>query len=189
MICLRDVLASIGARRAVCSHLHLLALSSTVTTGPITFVWWKGGMVLPLVFIDSIGCLHQQVGTVVVLSPMYLGHTSNEHLQCKSGLLRLFLTSAFGNKLGSCFSLHPLAADGTQRPLDPFTLQTSCFKLVFGVQHAPFGTGRPAFWGCGVAYAIDARESIRERENFISSEVIEVGGLREKGSQSMRIVL
>jgi hypothetical protein len=182
MIYIRDALASIGARRAACPHLHLFALSFTVATIPITIVRWKGRMLPPLVFIDSMGCLHQQVGTVVVLSPMFLGHTSSEHLQCRSGLLRLFLMSVFGNKLESSFNLHPLAADGTQRPLDPFTLHTSCFKLVFGVQHAPFGTGRPAFWSCGVAHAIDARESTRARDNFISSKVIEFGSLREKGS-------
>jgi hypothetical protein len=58
--------------------------------------------------------------------------------------------------------------------VDPLTLQTSCFKLVLGVQHLPLGTGRPAFWGDGAAKARDARERATARVNFMIAVVVEV---------------
>jgi hypothetical protein len=60
----------------------------------------------------------------------------------------LSATGAEGYTRGN---LQLLAPEGTQRPVDPLTLHTSCFKLVFAVQQAPLGTGRPAFWGLGAA--------------------------------------
>jgi hypothetical protein len=60
-----------------------------------------------------------------------------------------------------------LAPEGTQRPVWPLTLQTSCFKLVFATQHEPLGTGRPAFWGVGVAAAKTARERMVAMVNCI----------------------
>jgi len=67
-------------------------------------------------------------------------------------------------------NLQPLVFAGTQRPDCPFTLQTSCFRLVLATQQAPAGTGRFAFtpWGVGDARAELARARIRaEMVNFI----------------------
>jgi hypothetical protein len=71
-----------------------------------------------------------------------------------------------------------LAPEGTQRPLWPLTLHTSCFKLALGAQQAPLGTGRPAFWGMGVAKAMVARETAMARVNFILANGLVVVGLR-----------
>jgi hypothetical protein len=62
--------------------------------------------------------------------------------------------------------LQPLAPDGTQRPVWPLTLQTSCLSEVLATQQAPFATGRPAFWGLGAA-AARATMARREMVNCI----------------------
>lgn len=61
----------------------------------------------------------------------------------------------------------PLEPEGTQRPVEPLTLQTSCFKLALGAQQLPVGTGRPAFWGAGAAKAMEAKRAAAARMNFM----------------------
>lgn len=60
-----------------------------------------------------------------------------------------------------------LAAEGTQRPACPFTLHTSCFRLVFATQHEPDATGRPAFWGLGKAAANAVRGRMEKMMDFM----------------------
>jgi len=70
-----------------------------------------------------------------------------------------------------CCYLQPLAPDGTQRPVEPLTLQTSCLSEVLGVQHAPLGTGRLSFWGLGAA-AARATMAKKERVNFMLARLV-----------------
>ena len=70
-------------------------------------------------------------------------------------------------------NLQPLVLAGTHRPDCPFTLQTSCFKLVLATQQAPSGTGRLALtpWGVGDARTELARARMRAvMVNFILGE-------------------
>jgi hypothetical protein len=60
------------------------------------------------------------------------------------------------------------------------TLQTSCFKLVLGVQHAPLGTGRLAFCAAGIAKAKDARERAMARVNFMVADLVGWVELQER---------
>jgi hypothetical protein len=52
------------------------------------------------------------------------------------------------------------------------TLQTSCFKLVLGVQQAPLGTGRPAFCGDGAAKAMAAKRTTAAKVDFIFADLV-----------------
>jgi hypothetical protein len=79
--------------------------------------------------------------------------------------LIVLLVTEYRLRIGKNVQL--LAAEGTQRPVWPLTLQTSCFKLVLATQHWPLGTGRPAFWGVGVAMAKTARERMVAMVNCI----------------------
>lgn len=69
--------------------------------------------------------------------------------------------------------LQLLTFAGTQRPVWPLTLQTSCFKLVAATQHAPVGTGRfalaPAWRSSMTMPLATARKAKRVAEivNFI----------------------
>jgi hypothetical protein len=82
--------------------------------------------------------------------------------------------------------LQPLEPEGTQRPVEPLTLQTSCFKLLLGAQQLPVGTGRPAFWGEGAAKAMEVRRAMAPSVTFmIANLVVEMVVLMGCGPDQM----